>query len=588
MSVMQSPQGTFSTSMTSAMDQPSGIPMVEGGIQDNSPVAASVGAQTTYAASILSGTDKNSPKGKMPYDWDKYSFLYNAYYELGGFYNGTALYKSLIERDDQYIERRGTSHYRNYFRPIIDATYLPVFSQNASRKTEVKGTLDEDGNLSPFWNKFIDDVDNRGNHIQKFVKRAVKYSNMLGVSFIIMDNFGNVPELTQEAIKKRAFPFIYLRLPQQVEPGLLKLDEFCNIIQIAFREAPETVIDPITNQEKQERRWKLWTENYSVKLRQKSEYQKSGWEEIPETKNTYNLGKTPVIAVMSGDVEEDTVLPHPRFYSIARCNLALYNIDSAQMRLIRAQMFAMLVRPSTKDNDPRTPMAVGPLQGIEMPPDTPDARYHDPFYLAPPTGPYTELGNTIKDLRDDLYRLAGQEGVVGVAKGTQKSGVSQRYDFQAMEWVLQETAKTAACTEEKISDIFMLYVPSEKFEYEVIYEDNYHPIDKNQDVQLYTDYISLDPGPLGRALALEQTTRSVFDHLDDEEVQPVIEEIREMASEKQKQEQEIPTEDDIILSDDNLLMSKSYSSQQFNNIPQKKVIKMPPKKGFSLVKRTTA
>ena len=585
MSVASSDTGT-----TVSMDQPSGVNMVDGGSQDNSPIAATIGAQSQYTTSILSGTDKNSPKGKMPWDWDKYSFLYNAYYELGGFYNGTALYKGKAELDDEFIERRATTHYRNFFRPIIDATFLPVFSANASRKTEVKNRLDEDGTLAPLWNAFLDDVDNKKNHIQKFCKGVVKYSNMLGVSFVIVDNFPEVPVTTLDAKNNRAFPYIFSRLPQQVEPAMLKLDSFCNILEIGFREQPEEVVDPISQQKVLEPRWKLWTQNYSVKMRKKNVNMAGSqveYVEVPGTKNVYNLGVTPVIAVMSGDVEEDTVLPHPRFYSIARCNLALYNLDSAQMRLVRAQMFCMLVKPSTKDNDPRTPTATGPLRGIDLPPDTPDAKYATPFYLAPPIGPYQELGNTIKTLSDDLYRLAGQEGVIGVAKTGQKSGVAQAYNFQAIEEVLKETAKTAECLERKIAFLFKKYVTSEDFDYDVIYEDSYHPSDKNEDVQLYTDYISANPGHLGRALALEQMTRSVFDDLDDEEVQPVINEIRQTAKDDQKTQYEIPpalTPEEIAAQ---ALQPQAVPpvDPELDNTTQKKITKMPPKRGFSLFRK---
>ena len=576
--------------ITNSLDQPSGIGASFDGSQSNSPLAVITGTGGVATTSVLSGTDKNSPKVVMKWQWDKYAFVYNGYFSMGGFYDGSALYKSITERDDQYAERKGTAYYRNYVRPIIDATYLPVFSSNATRKTEVKGVLDEDGKLAPLWNAFLDDCDNRKSHIQKFVKTAVKYSNMLGVSFVVMDNLPSVFEITQDAIDNRTYPYLYIRYPQQVEPSQLVLDEFCKIKQIAFREMPEKVIDAVSGQEKMESRWKLWTEEYSVKLRKPdgiaSSQRKVEYEEIPGTKSVHNLGIVPVIAVMSGDVEDGTVLPHPRFYPIVDCNWALYNIDSAQMRLIRSQMFAMLVKPATPDNDGRTPQSVGPLQGIEMPPDRDGISNHVPFYLAPPTGPYTELSNTTKQLSDELYRLAGQEGVVGVGKASNKSGLAQSFDFQAMEWVLQETAKVAANLEEFVAVLFKKYVTSEEFDYECLYEDNYHPSDMDEDVQLYTDYINVDVGPLGKGLAKEQLTRSVFSDLDDELVQPVIDEIRAMAKEEQKAPivEQDPVQMNMFEQDpEQQLQQDSFkkANSSIVNTPQKKVSKII-KKGFSI------
>jgi hypothetical protein len=247
-------------------------------------------------------------------------------------------------------------------------------------------------------------------------------------------------------------------------------------------------------------------------------------------------------------------------------------------------MFAQLVKPQTKDNDPRTLQAQGPMRGIEMPPNTPDASYPLPFYLAPPVGPYQELGNTIKTLSDDLFRLAGQEGVVGVAKSGAKSGVSQSYDFRAMEEVLKETAKASSNLECAISKLFQLYT-GEKFDYDVFYEDNYHPGDVNEDVKLYTDYIGLNPGPRGRALALEQATRSVFDDLDDEQVQPVIDDIRDNAV----------TEANTAAAMAGMGAMGAVAAVEGDQeqtderdapvIPKKKIVKEKPKKGFSVKKK---
>lgn len=583
------PDGSIQPGYT--VDQPAGIGTVMDGGQDNAPVAASTGAGSTYNTSVMSGTQKNSQKGLEIWQWDKYAFMFNCYMEMGAFYNGTALRKSIAEYDDEYLERRATTHFRNFFRSIIDATYLPVFASGATRKTEYNGVLDEDGKRCPLWNSFLDNCDNRSHHLGRLTREVLKYSNMQGVTFVIVDNFPGTEELPlRTVLQNRLFPYIVLRHPEQVEPPLLKIDEFANIEEIAFREMPEWETNPKTNRKEMSPRWKLWTKTYSVKLKKKISYNVGGrqveWVEIPNTKVTHNLGVVPVIPVISGDDLADTVLVHPRFYSIARCNLSLFTIDSYRMRLVRSQMFPIMVKPQTKDIGPDPTLAVGPLRGLDLPPDQDGVHYQMPQYISPPVGPYQELGETIKDIRDDLFRLAGQF----VESGIRSSAAGKKLDFQAQEWVLRDSAKCAADFEERVSNLFKLYVKSEKFEYECHYEDNYHPLDASIDLKLYGDYIALEPGTKGKALALEQATRSVFDDLDDEDVQPVIEEIQKNAEEEEKTEKNVDKTGGLELSPEeaaaavaNLVGQGQVQPQK--NAPPKRVTKAKKRGGFSL--RTT-
>lgn len=563
-------------------DTPSGVGLVNAGDQVNAPIAATTGQSAQTSNSVISGTDRNTPKGPPIFRWDKYATMYNAYFGMGGFYDGTALYKSQVEKDDQFLERRATTQYRNFLRQIVDATYVPVFSSGATRETKVNGVLDEDGTRCPLWNSFLDNVDCRHHHIQSFTKKIIRHTRILGVSFVVVDNYPNLPENTQIALKARLFPYVYMRLPQQVEASQLKINEFCQIEQICFREDPERVLDIKTNQYVMEPRWKLWTENYSVKL--KKNINTGQFVEIPGTKVVYNLGEPPIFPVMSSEVEDGTVLPHPDFYNVMKSNWALYNIDSCQMRLIRAQMFPILCMPQTKDNDPSPKQAVNPLQGFYMPANGDGMSYEKPFYLAPPVGPYTELTSTIEALKEDIFRQAGQAGVTGVKQA--KSGVSQAFDFQAQEYVLKETAKMAKHTEESIARLFQKYVISEIFDYDVIYEDSYAPTDKNSDIQLYSSYIQEDPGPLGRALALEKMTRDVFDDLDDEVVQPVIDEIKEHAQDEQK----IPDQvDDVEMTPEEEAAAEAEAMNKqvtapLDNFPKKKTTKFVNKNKFSIKK----
>jgi hypothetical protein len=576
---------TFLPGLDQGGDTASGMGLMDPGAGINLPIAATTGSGTSAqtAQSSISGTSRNTPKKPPIFRINHYDFMLNAYFGTGGFKDGTILDKSQIELDDEFLERRATTHYRNFVPQIIDATYIPVFACGATRKTEVNGVLDEAGKLAPLWNAFLDNVDCRHRHIGTFMKKIARYARLLSVSFIVIDNFPLVSLFRTDALKNRTFPFAYMRLPQQVETAFLELDDFCQITKIAFRERPEKMKDPKTGQIIDDPRWKLWTKDYSVKLRKND---KGDWQEMKETQVTLGLDECPVIPVMPGEVEEDTILPHPQFYQVAKCNWSIYNLDSWQIRLVRSQMFPIPCLPKTSDANSNTIQAMGPLRGLWLPPNggPNQETYPLPMYLAPPTGPYTELGNTVKDLREDIFRQAGQQGVEGVPT----SGKAEAYRFQAKEWVLKESAKMVQNAEEAISRIFQQYVRSEQHDFTSLYEEDYHPEDPDSTVKLYGDYIALDPGVSGRALALEQVTRSVFNDLDDEEVQPVIDEIREKAKEDKKTQAEMPSDQELMMTPEEQQAAQLAQMQQpiptMNLTPQKKVSKVPLKKGFTVAK----
>ena len=489
------------TGLSSSANSPSGMRVGAFG-QGNAPitgilVGSKYGSPQDGSRQAYIGTHQNSPPGPPIWEWDKYDFMYNSYFELGGFYDGSALAKSVVEWDDQYYERRRVAYYENYLRPIIDATYVPVFTLEVERKTMINGKEDEDGKGAPLWHAFQENCDNRGTKIEDFTKKIVRHARLLGVAFIVMDNFPVIPELREDAIKNRKLPFVSMRLPQQVEVQLLKLDDFDRIEEIVFREKPENGED----------RWKKWTTYHSVKL---TKDKNGDWIEVPNTLVEHKLGKVPVIPISPNECEDGTILPHPAFYSLARCNWALFNICSSQMRLLRSQMFAILCASKVEGG-----LSVSPTGGIDMPANntTTGETYERPFYLSPPTGPYEGITQTIQNIREELYRLAGQESVQGVREVA--SGLAKSFDFAAKESVLIESAKMARRAEEKMAEHTMLYT-GEVFDYEAGYATEFKPSNAGDKLDRDGKYLEFVQGvstpynpPVGNIL--KQLTGQTFE-----------------------------------------------------------------------------
>jgi hypothetical protein len=506
--------------------------------QGNSPVMGIVAPNGSPAREYLSGTTERAPQQSPIWEWNQYDFLLNSYFGLGGFMDGTYLVPSTIESKDEYLERRRRSHYSNFVKPIIDATYTPVFSEPCKSITMVNGVEDKDGKLVPFWGGFQKNANNRGDDFDSFTEKIVRYSRFLGVSFIVVDNFPGVTGMNKAvALAQRKYPFVQMRLPNQVEESLLVINDFCEIDEITFKERSVLIGD------KWEDRWKKWTRNYSVKMRFNDKDQK--FEEIVGTQVVYSLGKVPVIPIFSTECESDTVLPHPNFYDLARTCWALYNYESARTRLTFMQMFAILCASKIEGG-----FLSSPAKGLELPANNSATgnSYPLPFYLSPPPGPYAEIGECIKWFVENLYRLAGQEGVQGVQKQT--SGIARSYDFSAKEEVLKKSALMAKTAKEKTAEIFKLYVLDEVFDFEAQYRSNFQPsndaeIETRQGAYLEkVTTVSTPYSPLVGSI-LKEYTLQVNKGKKEDEVKKITDWIDENTSWEKQEGEKVPTKEEL-------------------------------------------
>ena len=517
---------------------PSGINADNGSYQINDPVAASTGAGVQSGQQSMSGSEKNTPPGPAIFKWNKYDFCWNAYWGTGGFYDGTVLRKMLVELDDQYLLRRALTFYRNMYRQIIDATYKPVFGEGNTRTVGVNGVSGD--NVAPIFQAFLKDADCKRNPLTQFTKRAVKNARILGVCFVVVDNYSDIPALQKDQIDARRFPYVYIRLPQQVEEKFLQMDDVGRLVQIVFKENPVEVENPKTHVMEIERRWKKWTPYFSVVMRFNNETAK--YEDLPGTQVNYNLGEIPIIPVMSSEAEDNTVLPHPTFYDIARCNWSIFNWDSWNAITAAGALYPTLVLPRPSGTEVSALQSMGRQQGLLAPPGEPDTTPAEIRWLDYPTGTYEALKGSIQDLVNEMFRQAGQQGVTAQVKsGQNQSGISKSYDFQAQQFILKESSKMAKDCESEIHRMFCLYV-NEPSEFEVHYEEDFEPEENpSDDVQLYGDFIALGGlGPKAKGLALKMCAHAIFNDADPEDVAAVIAEIDEQIKNGELDKRDIP------------------------------------------------
>lgn len=432
-----------------------------------------------------------------------YAFMDHAYEGTHGFRDGSYLVPH--PREMFYDRRRDFCFYTNFVRPITRAMFEPVFIEPAPR------TVDPD---SSKFKTFIEDADNAGSSLQSITEDVILFARLHGIAFAVMDNFKeeDQPETAGEAEDQRVMPYLYTRTIEQVEEW--KVDKFGNMKSITFIEASVWAKDTGDSEATEHKRWIEWTEEEQITWTKDKDEK---WVEVERV--IHDLGKVPVVMVLFAKRKNKTVLlVNPPLYDAARVNHTMFNKDSEIREIERAQGFSQLYVQT--DNINSLTVGANNVLGVPMDATIP------PGYVSPDPGIQKELVAYQEKVRDDLFRVAEQNGVIGIR--TAKSGEALAWEFYAHESVLQKSSSAATIFEGKVADIFMLYT-NEKFTYTVEYPKKFQPRNKKEILGETAEYIELEPGAKGKALALEKATKVMFVDDDQDRVDEVVQEIKDNA-----------------------------------------------------------
>lgn len=386
--------------------------------------------------------------------------LEGAFYE-GGFKDGKYLVPFPIE--EYYNERRTISIYTNNQGSIVESMVEPVYAKEANRTvTNSKGVKID---YAP-WNKIEMDATAGGISLHEFMRSVMTVCRACSNAYIIVDNFtkDEQPDLMQDAIKERKVPYLYMRFPTDVEEYIK--DKFGNLISITFEEAPE--IDENGDEMQVYRKWDTMR---SVMMK-KSKDQKT-LVEIPGTENVHGLGVLPVVHVKDANPMKSCKLhAKPRLYGIMRLNHGIYNFESELRWMFRKTFFQFLAVQEANGGD------TGLGNGFKL--SVPLEANHMPTWIAPDAASYEAAMKELDRLGTNLYRLAQQNGVVGVRQAA--SGIALAYDFRAYRSKLKETASIGESAEEKVFNIVLLYMGDQDrgYQYNPGYDQEYMPHDTSE------------------------------------------------------------------------------------------------------------
>lgn len=446
---------------------------------------------------------------------DIYRFMDNAYHGTGGFRDGTYLIPHT--REMFYEQRKRSAYYKNFVKPILRAMIEPVFNDPVVRSITDDNDNPIDGTL---FNEFILNADNAGRTLQMLTQDAVRKARLHGVSFIVMDNFEaeEQPPTLSEARQERVFPYAYIRQADSVES--YQMDKWGNLTSIMFREQPEKVVLK-DGEMHEEERWRVWDTNEVIVYKKEEDKYlnndtKPKWVEV--SRHYHGLGRVPVISLYAISREDyDGILVDPPLYDIAKLNYAIYNSDSEIRDLERSQGFTIFYIQA--DNSGKA-VTVGPRNLLIIPTDS----NIPPGTLAPDPGVLSGLVENNSKMVEHLYRLAEQNGVVGVENAS--SGIAKSYDFYALEGVLKHTASMAVWLEDQIADLFKLYT-SEVFNFQADYPHDFQPQSVGDEISTYVEaYEKIAKSPKFKKKLEEKTAKMLLADEDGEVVAEIVEDIQ--------------------------------------------------------------
>lgn len=368
---------------------------------------------------------------------DEYLLLKEAYSGTGGFLNGNRLMQHFRESNEKYEQRKIAAYYLNYLKPCVDAHVTPIFKTLAIR--DYKGTG------ATAWEVFLNDVDFTGTHIKDLMKRAAREAKLNGAAFIVMDmpvdgadGDNTVYSISRDRSK---LPYAFIVSPLQVDE--IALDKYGRINKFIYRE-PD-----IHNESKQAVRTLT----------------REGWmlaDSQGETSGKWNIGMVPVVALFAKEHDNFDPLPPSDFLSIAKTNLAIYNMSSWLSDILINQTFSVLVYPSMDQDD----LTIGTSNALAYPTEA----NHEPKFIAPASDPANVLAANIERLQQECYRMADVVNVTGVR--VQASGTAKAWDYQQTNQILADFADMVEAAEKRLAGLFKRWVGVD-FEYVCNYPNDY-------------------------------------------------------------------------------------------------------------------
>ena len=474
--------------------------------------------------------------------YDDYTLLKDAYEGNGGFKSGDYLVQHKRESQTSYQTRQQTSYYLNYVQPVINSHVNPIFRKNPVRNW--KGS-------NQYWEEFVNNSDLFGSSLTQFMKQAGFLSKLFGVSFVVMDNFKNDQQSTNqaEALKNRQFPYIYNVTPDKVVS--YTLDSKKRLSSIVYE---ENVVDPSEQKTAvdiaalaatgkgdkgngNDKQYRCWTLTEWATVNKDGKVVDQG---------THNLGIVPVVPLYSKNTIPGNIMPDSEFFSIAKTNLRLFNLCSELDEILRNQAFSILIYPGRD----LASLTVGVNNALGF--DGTESRFA-PSFIAPPSAPAEVIMSQMDRLITEMYRMAMLTHVSGSSEA--RTGAAKAWDFEVTNQVLADFAGNCCKTEYSIAKLFALWtstsiedVQKELINYKCIYSDDFSIRDTEQELKEATMSLQLGIGGLYDVAIKQHVAALTLKDSVETDIDAIKQEIASNQTQTQTQTQRLLGEGDGTIS----------------------------------------
>lgn len=423
-----------------------------------------------------------------------YQLLRDAYYGTGGFADGGYLVKHKREALEKYQNRQELAYFLNYTASAVNSHVDPIFRNEISR--DWKGGKQ--------WEQFVDDTDNAGTKIQGLAKRAALGAKLFGVNFVVMDNAPDQPATLAEVIEQRKFPYAFIVEPDRVVD--VRTDKFWRLTKFSYKEAKDDAKDD---------------DDYNIRT-----FTPTGWYVTDKdgkqiTKGKYSIKRVPVTLWASREMDPAVVFQPSEFASIAKTNLAIYQLCSWLGEILQNQAFSVLIYPSVEGQN----LVIGTNNVLGFSEEARNA----PAFIAPPADPAKMITDQIDRLIQEIYRMANLTLVTGVQKQT--SGVAKAWDFERTNQTLSDFAANCQAAEMDMADIFGRWT-SQDVKYEVSYPSDFKIVDVADELANAETATSLE---LGSTFLIEVAKKVLYAYmpdLDDKTFDAIVEEIKKRGTDE--------------------------------------------------------
>jgi hypothetical protein len=377
--------------------------------------------------------------------------LYRQYIREWNFYEESAqggkeyysneenLYSHRLEdQAGDYQDRLDRVYYLNYC-SLVCAIYADyIFKEIVRRPPDAK----LDG-----WRI---NTDGRGTDVDTFMNHVSYLSSVYGQVHVVVDSPYakdiNVPLHVYKADQERFNPYSVIVVPQDLRDW--SVDEFGNYNWVLIRSRGFHDMDPSKER----------TDDTTFRLitRDKWEIYNAKGMKIRSGKN--DLGEVYMTTCYNSDTNLD-IIGESLIKDISRINRVIYNWCSNIDEMIERQTFSQLVMPedpqaqleeSDEGGDPLR--VIGTSQIFTFP----STAGHPPAFISPDRQQIDAIWKMIQQHIDKIYELAGLGTVGSQSKFlSQRSGISQAYQFLSINSSLARKAKKLEKTENDIEKLVL-------------------------------------------------------------------------------------------------------------------------------------